>query len=257
MTDNPHDRRARIAAAFGGAADYDEAARIQQAAAGTLAAAIGASRLPAEPRIIELGCGTGFLTRAIADAVGTARWTISDIAPAMVERARRQLDIAGADYRVIDGEAVDPALGTFDLIASNMAFQWFADLQGAVGRLVDRLAPGGLLAFSTMAQGSFAEWTRALADEGLPSGTPSYPDQAALAALVPAGVSASIEIVDFPQEQPDARAFLRRLKTIGAAVPAAGYSPLTGTALRRAMMRFDAGPRIVTYRLGFCLLRAA
>jgi malonyl-CoA O-methyltransferase len=56
------------------------------------------------------------------------------------------------------------------------------------------------------------------------------------------------------QEQPDARAFLRRLKAIGAATPAPGYRPLAGAALRRAKARFDTGPRIVTYRIGFSLL---
>jgi len=252
VTQNPPDRGGRIAAAFGRARNYDEAATIQHAAAEQLARRIAERALPSAPAILELGCGTGFLTRALAPAIGPARWTVSDLAPQMVERARSALDLA-ADYRVVDGEAVDPALGRFDLIASNMAFQWFADLPGAVARLAGLLSPGGLLAFSTMAAGSFTEWTRALAEEGLPAGTPAYPDREALAALAPAGFSAAVEIADFPQAQPDARAFLCRLKAIGAATPAPGYQPLSATALRRAMTRFDAGPRTVTYRIGFCL----
>lgn len=252
MTDSPPDRRRRIATAFGGASGYDEAARIQRAAAGTLAAAIAGSALVPEPRILEIGCGTGFLTGALARMVGPARWTVSDIAPEMVARARAGLGL-DADYRVIDGEAVDPALGAFDLIASNLAFQWFADLPGAVGRLAERLRPGGLLAFSTMAEGSFTEWTETLAAEELATGTPAYPGRSALAGLVPAGFSGTVEIVDFPQAQSDGHAFLHGLKAIGAGTPAAGYRPLPAPALRRAMARFDAGPRIVTYRIGFCL----
>lgn len=249
------DHRARIAAAFGRAESYDEAAIVQHEAAVRLATRIADLPLPANPTILEIGCGTGFLTRTLAPMIGPARWTVSDVAPEMVERARSALDLA-ADYKVIDGEAIDPALGPFDLIVSNMAFQWFADLPDAVARLPALLAPGGAIAFSTMAAGSFAEWAAVLAEEGRTTGTPAYPDKQALAALVPPGFSGEIDLVDFAQAQPDARSFLRRLKAIGAATPAPAYRQLSGAVLRRAMARFDAGARIVTYRLGFCLIRA-
>lgn len=253
MTDMPPKRRARIAAAFGRADRYDDAASVQRIVAERLAGRIAAAGLPPEPRILELGCGTGFLTRALHAAIGPARWMVSDIAPAMVERARTALDLA-ADYRAIDGEAVDPALGRFDLIASSLAFQWFADLPRAAAALAERLEPGGLLAFSTMAADNFPEWTAALADEGLSSGTPAYPDRAALAALAPPGFQADVAIADIPQHG-DARAFLCGLKAIGAGTPAEGYRPLPPAALRRAMARFDAGPRFVTWRVACCLFR--
>ena len=256
MADSPPRRRARIAAAFGGADGYEAAALVQRTAADRLAGEVAALPLPANPRILELGCGTGFLTRAIDRAIGPARWTISDVAPAMVERARAGLGL-DADYRVIDGEAVDPAIGRFDMIASSMAFQWFADLPGAVARLAALLRPGGAIAFSTMAEGSLAEWAEALAAEGLPSGVPDYPDAAALAAMAPAGLAADVAVADLPEPQADARAFLRGLKTIGAGTAAPGYRPLPPAALRRAMARFDAGSRVVTYRIGFCVLRTS
>lgn len=255
MIDSPSRRRTRIAAAFGRADGYAAQADAQARAATLLAGRIAERPIGAEPRILELGCGTGFLTRALADRIGGARWTISDLAPAMVERARATLEIE-ADWRVIDGEAVDPALGTFDLIASSMAFQWFADLPGAVARLGERLAPGGLLAFSTMAAGSFPEWAGALKREGLESGTPAYPDRRALERLAPPGFSADVEIVDIAQPEDDARGFLRRLKAIGAGTPSPGYRPLAPAELRRAMARFDAGNRTATYRIGIVLLRA-
>lgn len=255
MVDSLPRRKARIAAAFGGADGYEAAALVQRAAAERLAGLVAAMDLPANPLILELGCGTGFLTGAVDRAIGPARWTISDVAPAMVERARARTGL-DADYRVIDGEAVDPAIGRFDLIVSSMAFQWFADLPGALARLARLLTPGGAIAFSTMAAGSLAEWAEALADEGLPSGIPAYPDEAALALMAPPGLTADLSIADLSEAHRDARAFLRGLKAIGAGVAAPGYRPLSPAALRRAMARFDAGPRRVTYRIGFCLLRA-
>ena len=253
MTDVSPDRRTRIAAAFARAHRYEDAATVQRASAESLAARIAAADLVPAPRILELGCGTGFLTSAVARALGPARWTVSDIAPAMIERARDATGIV-ADYRVLDGEAIDPAIGHFDLIASNLAFQWFEDLSLAVSRLASLLNEQGLLAFTTMAAGSFPEWTEALAADGLMSGTPAYPGEPALAALVP-GLAGSVEIIDFAQPQRDASAFLHRLKAIGAGTPAEGYRPLGPAALRGAMARFDAGPRIVTWRIAFCLFR--
>ncbi|MBD3762146.1 methyltransferase domain-containing protein [Rhizorhabdus sp.] len=253
MIETPRQRRARIAAAFGGARDYAEAADAQAQAAVLLAGRIAAAGVGPDPRILELGCGTGFLTRALAAAIGPARWTVSDLAPEMIARARAANAI-DADWRVIDGEALDPALGRFDLIASSMAFQWFADLPGAIARLAAQLRPGGLLAFSTMAAGSFVEWTDALAAEGLSSGVPIYPDADALTALAPSGFTAEADIVDIVQPETDALGFLRRLKAIGAGTPTGDYRPLTAAEMRRAMARFDAGPRQITYRIGLCLI---
>lgn len=256
MAELSPDRRARIAAAFDKADGYDSAALVQRSAAERLAERVAALALPDRPRILELGCGTGFLTGAIDRAIGPARWTISDLAPAMVDRARTRLNL-DADYRVIDGEKVDSAIGPFDLILSSMAFQWFADLPGALARLSALLAPGGTIAFSTMAAGSLAEWAEALAAEGLPSGIPAYPDAPTLTAMAPPGMTAQVAIADLPEPQADARGFLRGLKTIGAGTATRGYRPLPPAALRRAMARFDAGPRLVTYRIGFCLLSRA
>lgn len=259
MTESPAPRQSRIVAAFDGAADYDSAALVQRDSALRLADRIAAAGDWNGARILELGCGTGFLTMALAARALGARWTVSDVAPAMVARARAALsDRLGPDaaWRLIDGEAVDPAIGPVDLIASNLAFQWFADLPGAVTRLCGLLGPGGLLAFSTMAEGSFAEWTDLLAEDGRTAGTPAYPGQEALTALAPPGYRADVEIVEIHRQEQDARSFLRRLKAIGAGTPVEGHRPVPPAALRRALARFDAGPRRITYRLGYCLIRA-
>src|SRR3546814_16095652 len=67
--------------------------------------------------------------------------------------------VSGVHYLAMDGE--QPCFAEhvrFDLICSSLAFQWFDDLHASVARLARWLAPGGYLAFTTMADGSFAEW---------------------------------------------------------------------------------------------------
>jgi len=255
MTDRPH--KPDVVRAFDGARRYDEAADVQRAVATALAGQIAEAAVPPFESILELGCGTGFLTKAMMRSLPVAprRWIISDVAPAMVERAR-----AGgprdADYHVLDGEAIDSTLGRFDLICASLAFQWFADLPRAAAAMQARLNPGGLLAFAMMAQGSFDEWRAAHVAEGLSPGTPDYPDAAALRALAGRRTQASVEIVNVPQPEADARAFLHRLKAIGAGTPRSGHVPLDAGRLRRVMAHFDAGDRVVTYRIAFCLFRA-
>lgn len=253
------DRSATVATAFGRARGYESAARVQRLVADDLARRIAAAGVAMRADLLELGCGTGFLTAALRGALTEARWTVTDLSPAMVERARLSMaDALGADARwlALDGERADRSLGRFDLIASSMAFQWFEDLPGAIERLASMLKPGGLLAFATMVDGSFGEWTSIVEALGWPRATPTYPSAERIGAMAPAGFDVRVDQVGFPDPQRDARSFLRDLKAIGAGTPAPGYRPLPPAVLREAMARFDAGPRMVSYAIAFCLVRA-
>lgn len=253
MVKTPH--KDRVARAFGRAADYAAHAHVQRQAAEMLADHILTAAPAPGQAILDIGCGTGFLTQALARRMEAAAWTITDIAPAMLDRAAAALDLP-ATYRVMDGERPDLGDARFDLIASSLAFQWFADLPGAVSRLAGLLRPGGVLAFATMAAGSFSEWRDAHMALGLTPGTPAYPDAPALRSLAPPGFAATVDILPFVQHHDDARAFLRQVKAIGAATAADGHRALPPGALRRVMAAYDAGPRTATYRIGFCLFRA-
>jgi malonyl-CoA O-methyltransferase len=256
MTDSAHKRD--VARAFGRAASYDSNADVQREVAEALASRIADSPLPAHPAILEIGCGTGFLTRALAARIGAADRMVTDIAPEMVARARAG-GVPGA-YHVVDGERPDlaPALrdARFDLICSSLAFQWFGDPAAAIARLSSHLKPGGLLAFSTMAAGSFAEWRMAHEFEGVAAGTPPYLDASELLALAPPTMTALVELGDYRPPVAGARSFLHGLKAIGAGVPAAGHRPLAVPTLRRVMARFDASGGQATYRVAFGLFRA-
>ncbi len=238
-----------VARAFGRAADYDAHAAIQREAARRLADRVAALPLPPAPRVLEIGCGTGLLGAALVDRLANARWLMTDLAPAMVERARTRF--AGRpeiNFAVMDGEAPGVA-GRFDLIVSSLAMQWFADLPASVERLRGLLAPGGWIAFATLAAGSFAEWRAAHGD--LPAGTPDYPDRQALAAI---GLDVSIEtLID---RHADAREFLHSVKAIGAGTPRRGYRPLTPAQLHAVMARFESTGSVASYVVATCVGQA-
>jgi len=226
----------RIAAAFSAhAAEYDRVASVQRQAAAHLAARLGAV---APRRILEIGCGTGLLSAHLAVLYPRAELVLTDIAPAMLARAQARLG-ARASYRLMDGEHPDPALGAFDLIASSLAMQWFADLQAGIGRLAGLLAPGGVLAFATLGAASFAEWRQAHAALGLTPGLHDYP--AAARFPWPVGQAGALEVEMLQDHYPDGLAFLRALKGLGAGQPVPGHKPLSPAQLRRVLARFGAG----------------
>ncbi|WBO23302.1 methyltransferase [Sphingomonas abietis] len=229
-----------VAASFGRAADYDAHAAVQRLVVDRLADRIAALPLPPQPRILEIGCGTGLLGVALADRLPDARWLMTDLSPAMLDRARQRF--AGRetiDFAVMDGERPDVS-GPFDLICSSLAFQWFADLPAAIDRLRGLLAPHGVLAFTTLAEGSFREWRDAHGDR--PAGTRDYPSAEALAAP---GLTIAMETI--PMAHRDARDFLRAVKGIGAGVPRPGHRPLGPRDLRAVMRRFEAMGSVASY----------
>jgi malonyl-CoA O-methyltransferase len=240
---------ARLAASFGQAQAYDRHAAAQHQVARALAERLAALPLPPRPRVLEVGCGTGFLGEALLPRWPQGVWTMTDLAPAMLERARARLaGRAAITYRVMDGEHPDVA-GPFDLICSSLAAQWFEDLAAGVDRLAGLLAPRGWLGFSTLVEGSFAAWRAAHGD--LPCGVPDYPSAAALRAM-----GCSVELIEVPVEG-GAVAFLRHLRGIGARLPRAGYRPLTQAQLHAVMRRFDAAGVPATYRVALCVMQRA
>lgn len=246
-------RKQQVADAFAAAAGtYDSAAEAQARAADRLVELVGALSLPAQPTVLEVGCGTGLLTRRLLPRVG-GDWLVTDLSPAMVQTAKNTVGANKAQFRVMDAEHPDAPVGLFDLIVSNLAAQWFADLGRAVNRLRACLAPGGTLVLSTLGAGSFAQWHQAHAALGLSAGIPHYPDAAALAAQLPAGARVLTETVAVRHD--DAHAFVTALKRIGAGTPTPGHQPLSPGALRKVLRAMGA-PVTITYVLHYALISA-
>ena len=235
----------RLASSFGQARAYDRHADAQRHVARQLARRIAALPLPARPTVLEIGCGTGFLGEALLPLIPQGDWTMTDLAPPMLERAAARL--GGQEriaWRVMDGERPDLP-GPYDLICSSLAVQWFQDLAGSLARLGGLLAPQGWLAFSTLVEGSFASWRGAHAD--LPCGVPDYPSPASLRAM-----GWAVEVIEVPVAG-GAVDFLRHLAGIGARLPRPGYAPLTPAQLHQVMARYDAAGQPATYRVALCM----
>ncbi|QUT06606.1 methyltransferase domain-containing protein [Sphingobium phenoxybenzoativorans] len=234
-------RKDRIGAAFGAAtAGYEDHAGVQKVVARTVADLAGLLKVPDSARILEIGCGTGLLTREIGLRWPGAELVATDLSAEMVGQAAKGAMIAGT-FLPMDGEFPWFEGPHFDLILSSLAFQWFDDLASAVARLARLLRPGGSLIFSTMAERSFAAWRVAHAACGVVAGVPDYPSLADVQAMLAGQADAFAFDEDYALECGSAKGLIAHLKGIGAVVPVEGRSPLSPGDLRRVMAAFDAG----------------
>ncbi len=256
-------RKREIARRFGTAASgYDRVAAVQRLAADRLAGRILAAGLPPAPRILEIGCGTGLLSRSLTARLPGARWTLTDLSETMLRRCRDRFTAEPPPlFAVMDAEAPSLRPG-FDLVCGGLALQWFEHRRSAVRGLAGLLNPGGLLALSTLCDGSFAAWRAALRDEAAADAMPHHPSPDALQADWPEGGpesgTGSWQLETLLERHPGGLGFLRGLRAIGADLPRPGAAALGAATLRRVLRRFDAEHGgIAEYRIGYGLFRRA
>lgn len=139
-------------------ATYDKAATVQRSAALRLAAE--ASRwIPHGASVLEIGCGTGTLTAAIARACKPKRMVINDLSDKMlsaaISRTRRFAPDTGVTPLEADAETTEwPAA---DVIVSASAAQWFASPLRFVSKAARALPRGGTVALVTYGPQTFKE----------------------------------------------------------------------------------------------------
>jgi trans-aconitate methyltransferase len=103
-------------------------------------------------RILDIGCGTGYLTNLIAQA--GARVIGIDNSPSMIERA--QAVYPDLDLRVMS--ATNFGFDSpFDAVFSNAALHWVLDKESAVDCITQALRPGGRLVLEMGGKGNVEE----------------------------------------------------------------------------------------------------
>lgn len=95
-------------------------------------------------RIVDLGCGTGELTSALAERLGAAEARGVDSSPAMLGRAAAR-DREGLRFGRADIASWHEP-GRYDLVFANASLQWVPDHRAVLARWAGSLRPGGQLA---------------------------------------------------------------------------------------------------------------
>ncbi|MAF64900.1 MAG: hypothetical protein CMJ84_04480 [Planctomycetes bacterium] len=95
-------------------------------------------------QILDLGCGTGWATRLLAQAAPGVGAVGVDVSPEMVARAEELSSLRiRARYEAGSFEALDFPDGRFDIAFSMEALYYAADLPGAVSEIFRVLKPAG------------------------------------------------------------------------------------------------------------------
>jgi malonyl-ACP O-methyltransferase BioC len=154
------------------AGSYDSQALIQERTAEHLLDLLAQQGGAAPQRALEIGCGSGLLTRRLlARCCGIEELTINDLAPTLPACSTR-LRLLPGDIETL------PLPGPFDLIISSSALHWLHDLKSLLKKLSAHLNPGGSLAFSLYGPDNLRE-IKALTGLGL-----RYSSLAAVAAML-------------------------------------------------------------------------
>ena len=114
--------------------------------------------LPATARILELGCGPGYLWRDNLARL-PASWdvTLSDFSAGMLDRARENLHERDFRYEQIDAQAIPFDDHTFDTVIANHMLYHVPDRATALREMRRVLKPGGAAYIATNGNRHLAE----------------------------------------------------------------------------------------------------
>ncbi len=236
-------RRAFERAAY----SYDQAAVLQREISQRLLERLDLVKL-APATVLDVGCGTGGGSRALARRYPKARVMGLDMAQTMLQAARQGDSwwhhqwpfLYGNSPRYIGGDLEHLPLpsASVNLLYSNLALQWCDNLSAAFTEFRRVLMPGGLLMFTTFGPDTLRELRQAF--HGLDGYTHvnRFMDMHDVGdALSYAGFSTPVMDMEFlTLTYPDLISLLRELKAIGAHNVTRGRGHgLMGKGLWRAM----------------------
>lgn len=114
--------------------------------------------------LLDVGCGTGYLTVKFKERFPQSTITGLDFSPGMIEAARPKH--GGVQWVLADGNRMPFADGSFEVLVSNLAYQWSEDLAGAFSEAKRVLAVNGVLACTLFAFNTCGELFRSLQEAG-------------------------------------------------------------------------------------------
>ncbi|KEF31550.1 biotin synthesis protein [Marinobacter nitratireducens] len=156
-----------IAREFGSASKtYERVSRLQRLMGDDMIQRLG--RIAPAGHVLDLGCGTGWFTRQLADMLPDSAVTGMDLSPGMIDHAS-QTSKCVSSWLVGDAEHIPFPDDSVDLLFSNLMLQWCADPRVVFRECRRVLRPGGRLMISSLLDGTLAELRQAwaAADHGV------------------------------------------------------------------------------------------
>lgn len=188
-------------------------------------------------RILEIGCGTGFLTRLYSADYPTDSSTVIDLAEK--EAIESAFLRAGVGFRgtVIEGDAEeflsDSSL-TADTIMTSSAIQWFTNLPKFFSNIARILHAGGTAAIATYISGTFSN---------IPGRTLHYHTKEQFIRLIPEELKVKeVQVKEHTIRFSSAKELLTHIRHTG--VNAVTKSAVPAGEMRRLITSLDSDPEL-------------
>ena len=205
----------RVQSSFGNAShSYDAMAQLQRN--------IGEQLLKNPPKlqgtVLDVGCGTGFLTQKLQQQGGYQQLIALDISPQMLTVSQKKLVDKSIVYLCADAEALPLANQSVDYLFSNVAIQWCRQLDKLFTGFREVLKDGGELYCSTFGTATLQELKQAWTSvDDYQHVNEFYSAEQLQQALHQAGFNhIHCETQRYLSEYPDIMALMKQLKGIGA-----------------------------------------
>ncbi|NJR38488.1 MAG: methyltransferase [Leptolyngbyaceae cyanobacterium CSU_1_4] len=216
----------KIAQSFGQAAlNYHAQASLQQHCAAKLLTLLELWEVP-PGAILEIGCGTGFLTQGLCDRFPNHPLQGTDLSTEMLHFCQSHLQIAPdrapVSFRQMDGEILE-GNERYGLIVANFVIQWFKHPVESLLSWLERLKPNGILCLAFPTCDSFPEWRQACESLQIPFTANSLPNPHTLIkALSKVSQDMYLQEEIFCTTHRNGSDFFRGLKSIGAGINVSG-----------------------------------
>lgn len=212
-------------------------------------------------RCLEIGCGTGILTKKILELIPSMQLLALDISHGMLGAAKDKIG-DHANFKLMTADFLkfqEPFC--FDLIASSAALHWIKPIEKTILKAYQYLNQNGKFLFSLMIEGTLPELHHSLAQTAPNKNTrPSLPKRKDILSALNA---AKFKIINTQDEAlslfyPNAQSFISSLHEQGVNVTNR-ESVLTKQELKKLLTYYDSNYYInnrgivATYNIMYCL----